>query len=350
MKRILVVDDEEAVRASLVLGLRAGLPGYIVLAAGGGREALDLLAREPVDLVITDLQMPEREELEWIAFLRREHPSLPVVVVSGRANAAEEVGTVAPVDCLTKPFSLDQLCRRVETLLAQTVRGRVENMNLASFLQLLEQEHKTCTLTVEAAGLLGQLAFLGGRLVDAVAGPLCGEEAALEIVTWENADIEMSGLEPAHPVAIEAHLSFLLMEGMRRKDEAAAKPREGAGLASILARLAALDGTAAALVGSEGDGKVLGAARGLTKAAAESMAREGATLLSRERQNARDLGDDDDAPEEILITGGERFAILRPLAQPPNAFLLVVLDRSKANLALTRMQISVLTDELAATS
>ncbi len=345
MKKILVVDDEEAVRASLVLGLRAGLAGYVVLAAGDGKEALKLLAREPVDLVITDLRMPEMDGLELIACLRREHPGLPVIVVSGRETAAEETGKVGSVDCFTKPFSLDLLCRRVEALLAQTVKGRVENMNLASFLQLLELEHKTCALTVEAAGVFGQLAFLGGRLVDAAAGALLGEEAALEIVTWENADIEMSSLEPAHPVAIEAQLSFLLMEGMRRKDEAAAKPEAGPSFAAILARLAALDGTVAALVASERDGEVLDAARGLTGATAGAMAREGATLLERQRSNARSL-DDGDAPEEILVTGGQRFAIVRPLDRPENAFLLVVLDRSQANLALARMQISAIADEL----
>jgi CheY-like chemotaxis protein len=342
MKKIVVVDDEEATRSSLALGLRAGLAGYTVLAIDGGREALALLAHETVDLVVTDLRMPERDERELIALLRQEHPGLPVVVVSGRSN-------VDSVDSFTKPINLNALCRRVEAILAETVKGRVENMNLASFLQLLELEHKTCALQVESAGRSAELFFLGGRLVDASAGELRGEEAAFEIVTWESADIEISNLEPEHPIAIRASLSFLLMEAMRRKDEAAAAGTAAAsanGLTSSLARLAALDGTVAALIALERSGEILGIAPGLSEVAAKSMAREGATLLKRERRSARSPNAND-APEEILVTSSQRFAIVRPLDRAEEgAFLLVVLDAARANLALARIQILAIAEEI----
>ena len=108
-------------------------------------------------------------------------------------------------------------------MLAQRVKGRVENISLASFLQLLEMERKTCTLSVRSpdpdADREGQLYFRAGRLVGAASGEESGREAALEIVTWEHTNIEIAdGCPPVDP-EIDVSLSFLLMEGMRLKDE-----------------------------------------------------------------------------------------------------------------------------------
>ncbi|HTQ81286.1 MAG TPA: response regulator [Thermoanaerobaculia bacterium] len=346
MKRILVVDDEEPVRASLVFGLRAGLAGCFVTAAGGGREALELLARQPVDLVVTDLRMPEMDGLELITYLRRDHPGLPVVVVSGVANAAEDAVKVGSLDCFIKPFSLDVFCRRVGEILSQTVKGRVENINLASFLQLLEIEHKTCVLRVESGGLAGQLFFRGGRLIDAVAGGLSGQEAAFEIVTWENADIEISSLAPDREAVIEASLQFLLMEAMRRKDESAASALAAQNdLAAVFEHLGSLAGLVAALVAS-GEGTPIATPPGLADETAETMAAAAAAVLAEESRMAARL-DPVEVPEEILITGGGRYAFIRPLARPGRPFLLVLLDRSTANLALSRLQVAELAQSLA---
>jgi CheY-like chemotaxis protein len=348
MKKILVVDDEEIARASLAFALRAGLSGCIVLPAGSGWEALEVLASETVDLVITDLRMPEMDGLELILFLRRNFPGLPAIVVSGRTNATEEAIKVGSLDCFTKPFNMDALCRRVGELLAETVKGRVENINLASFLQLLEIERKTCALKIESAGRTGKLFFRGGRLIDAATDGLGSEEAALEIVTWEDADIEIANLAPGFAATIEAQLCSLLVEAVLRKDEMAGEAPAGRlDFAPALVRAAALDGAVAALVAAEGDGALLGAARGLAGTAVAAMAREGADLLKRERRVAESLGDGD-APEEILVTGGERYVILRPLALAGRPFLLVALDRAAANLAVARPRLAAIAEELAA--
>ena len=76
--RILVVDDEEAVRTAVSLNLRRG--GMEVLLANSAEEALDQLASHPVDLVLTDVKMPGANGLELLTTIRKKRPELPVVV------------------------------------------------------------------------------------------------------------------------------------------------------------------------------------------------------------------------------------------------------------------------------
>lgn len=78
---VLVVDDDDAVRKVLRLMLESG--GYRVLEAGDGRQALAKVRSDEIDLVMTDLVMPEQEGFETIQVIRREWPSLKVIAMSG---------------------------------------------------------------------------------------------------------------------------------------------------------------------------------------------------------------------------------------------------------------------------
>ena len=115
--RILVVDDEEGVRGFLRTVLEEA--GYGVLEAGDGKQALQVLAASPVELVITDLVMPEVEGLETVRALRRDYPSVGIIVISGAARGsylrvAETLGAHA---ALSKPLAPEVLLAEVRTVL-----------------------------------------------------------------------------------------------------------------------------------------------------------------------------------------------------------------------------------------
>jgi CheY-like chemotaxis protein len=114
---VLVVDDEPAVRDLVKEILESG--GYEVLTACNGREAMKCLRRNLVDLVITDLLMPEQEGIETIRAIRRGQPGLKILAMSGSAaphlNTARKLGAQ---DSIRKPFSLESLLAKVEQLLA----------------------------------------------------------------------------------------------------------------------------------------------------------------------------------------------------------------------------------------
>ena len=121
MARILVIDDERLVRRTVRSALEAA--GHEVLEASNGREALQIQATTRLDLVITDLMMPEKDGMEVLLALRRDAPGLKVIAMSGGGiygqieplQAAEPLGAVAS---LQKPFTLDELRQTVERALA----------------------------------------------------------------------------------------------------------------------------------------------------------------------------------------------------------------------------------------
>ncbi len=119
MPRLLVVDDEPKL-GRLVADMLA-LDGHEVLRAGGGREALALLASRPIDVVVTDLRMPEVDGLAVLA-AARALPAPPEVVLMtayGTAESAVAAMKAGAADYVTKPFSMDELRLRIGRLAAQ---------------------------------------------------------------------------------------------------------------------------------------------------------------------------------------------------------------------------------------
>lgn len=120
MARILIVDDDEGVRAVLSFVLER--QGHEVIIATNGREALRLFGEKQPELVMTDLVMPDKEGLETILELRRKHPRVPIIAMSGggRANGADYLKMAKAMGAnrtLTKPLSMDQLPGIIDSLL-----------------------------------------------------------------------------------------------------------------------------------------------------------------------------------------------------------------------------------------
>ena len=119
MARILVIDDDVAVRATLCHVLERS--GYETVEAGDGREAIRLL--EGIDLIITDLLMPEVDGVDLLGMLRREGRTTPVIAMSGGGkvdsksylDVARALGAYAAI---AKPFDLDHLLATVRDALA----------------------------------------------------------------------------------------------------------------------------------------------------------------------------------------------------------------------------------------
>jgi DNA-binding response OmpR family regulator len=120
MNRILLIEDEENLRTLIRLSLEK--MGYAVTEARDGVEALALFNKRPVELVLTDLMMPEKEGLETIRELRKSHPKLKIIAMSGggRTDARDNLKMAKLFGATTvfsKPFSLAELGKAVSALL-----------------------------------------------------------------------------------------------------------------------------------------------------------------------------------------------------------------------------------------
>lgn len=115
-RAILVVDDEAPMRKYMGMNLKAR--GYSVLLAADGAEALEQVARTPLDLLILDIGLPGPDGLSVLSAVRRKM-TLPVLMVSARAREEDKVRALelGADDYLTKPFGVDELLDRVRMLL-----------------------------------------------------------------------------------------------------------------------------------------------------------------------------------------------------------------------------------------
>jgi two-component system response regulator MprA len=115
--RILVVDDEPAVREALRRALQ--LEGYDVELAGDGVEALERLAANGVDAVLLDVMMPRLDGLETCRRLRRDGNPLPVLMLTARDAVSDRVAGLdaGADDYVVKPFALEELLARLRALL-----------------------------------------------------------------------------------------------------------------------------------------------------------------------------------------------------------------------------------------
>lgn len=121
MARILLVDGEELVRMTVRQMLENN--GHEVTEAADGNKALAALRRAPVDLVITDILMPNKEGLETIAELRQLYPAVKIIAMSGGGRMgntkflllAERLGAEV---ILTKPFKSKELIDAIKACFA----------------------------------------------------------------------------------------------------------------------------------------------------------------------------------------------------------------------------------------
>jgi DNA-binding response OmpR family regulator len=120
--KILVIDDDDMVRDSLATVLSDR--GYDVFTARDGYRAMPVFASVRLDIVLTDILMPEQEGIETIRRMRLANPEVKIIAMSGGGriigvdvlDLAKKLGAD---DVLTKPFHPEDLLRRISALSAQ---------------------------------------------------------------------------------------------------------------------------------------------------------------------------------------------------------------------------------------
>jgi len=123
-EKILIVDDDDGVREMLadffeVLGFRS-------IVACNGREALDILDKHQVSLVISDIKMPVMDGIEMLRRIKKRHTDLDVILITGyepdySRNSVKEAGAS---DYIAKPFNIDLIERKVRLIMDRRNEGR----------------------------------------------------------------------------------------------------------------------------------------------------------------------------------------------------------------------------------
>jgi hypothetical protein len=195
---------------------------YSLLVVPGAKEAIEILLAEDIALFIIFFDIISDPVFVFLDKIDQVAPSVPCVVLSKgmdeedmRQLALHGVFRVLDVE---SEFSM--LHQTVLDGIAAGDMGHISGVALPVALQMVELERKTCTVYIKTVdGLSGTLYFNEGELFDAVTTEKEGAEAALEIVGWEDAEIDIQGFCKRRVRVIQEPLTFLLMEGARQKDE-----------------------------------------------------------------------------------------------------------------------------------
>ncbi len=134
MKQVLIVDDDLTLRTALTRYLQSR--GYVVQQASSGDEGLEAFDKNPPDLVVSDVMMPEMDGIEFCRRLRetRLGQLVPFIFLSNRSDVDDRVKghQIGADDYLVKPFAMEELVAKIE---AQLERSRRINSEIVRLMQ-----------------------------------------------------------------------------------------------------------------------------------------------------------------------------------------------------------------------
>jgi CheY-like chemotaxis protein len=353
MTNVLIVDDDLNQLRLLARVISVRGKDMTVTTAASGREAIERLERSAIDLVLTDLQMPDVNGFELLAWLVTNQPH--VVVFTMTAYPDEEsisrLRDLGSIECFTKPLDVRAMLSRLSSTLEGTVRGHVRNISLASLLQLIEMERKTCTLVVDSANRQGTLFLREGRLIDARTGGTYGTQAAITIAGWLSPAITISADCRATRDTVDRPLGYIIMEAMRLLDEeqrqiadAAALPtppplpmteRPGPISLSHFPPGQTHDADLIMIV-EQATGRVRTSVG--TNDAVDSLALLAANVYRAEVAAIARLALDDQL-EEVTITTPTQWILVRPVPTEQASLAVLVFDPRRSNVVMQRLEL-----------
>ena len=231
MDKVLIVDDDELFLDIIKQGLQNYKSQFQVLTASDGVEAIEVLKREYISVLVTDLVMPKLDGLELLAHMTRSYPATPCIVMTGYGSPAikKRADRGEILSYIEKPFDSNELAGAIIKGLDLSYEGDyLTGISVSSFLQIINMEKKTCFFEISSMDKRkGLFYFKEGIPYDALCDELEGEEAAIEMISWDYVEFRFKSL-PKEDVKqrINENLTSLIMEGAKIKDEIKAAEKE----------------------------------------------------------------------------------------------------------------------------
>jgi len=220
MNKVLIADDD----LQLLTILRESLARYSnkfeVVTVNDGLAAIKALQKQAFSLVVTDIQMPKVNGLVLLAYLAKNFPKIPCIIMTGHGTPfLEERLKRESLHYIEKPFKIPELAESIMSVLSQSeiLGGTLNGVSVVGFLKLLEMESITCLCEIHSQdGEKGYLIFENGVLYNAFYKNLKREGAARKCFQMRNVTIKFKKTPKKNiQRRIKTRLSTLLTEAMR---------------------------------------------------------------------------------------------------------------------------------------
>jgi CheY-like chemotaxis protein len=221
---ILIVEDDNKIIELLKETIKEVGNTCNIKVSHNGKEALEVLAKEKIDLALLDIRMPVMDGVQVLAELHNKNIWVPIIIMT--AHSVKDIETnlleYGIVDYLSKPLDLDKLKDGIkEVLKNREQKDSISGMSLAAILQVLEMEQRTGVISIKAGNKDGRIFFRKGRVVDIEAGGLSPEEALGDLLDNMGSEKEISieYLNHKKSERINKSLTEILLEASRLLDE-----------------------------------------------------------------------------------------------------------------------------------
>lgn len=222
-KRVLVVDDEEDLTWSISKNLAKDKKKYDLICVNSGKDALNVLQQVPVDLVISDIRMPEISGLDLLISIKEEFPTTKVIIMTayGSEDIQREVYRRGSIAYIEKPFEIEDLRDLILNNLEEKKGfvGQVSDFQLTDIIQMNCLGRLTTALQVKKGSEEGAIYFDEGNINHAEVSGMDGEEAFYEILSWQGGEFSSKKGARSKKETIFKGWQSLLLEGMKRADE-----------------------------------------------------------------------------------------------------------------------------------
>lgn len=223
MQNVLIIEYNTDLLDAVEIAFKEQEPPLNLLRAEDGEEAINILRKIPVSVLVTDLHMPKVDGLELLAHMSRHHPKTPIIMATvSTPEVMKILDNLGIYRFLKKPFKKDDLINSIFAAISLVNAGKSAGyLSTGSFLQLLQEEQRSCTLTtINHKGLKGRFYLIDGRLYDARRGDLHGEDAAVTILGWEKIALDLKDLQSKEIKArIHSSLKALIAKASRPADK-----------------------------------------------------------------------------------------------------------------------------------
>ncbi len=223
LKKVLIVDDEETLTWSMAKSLSKDREKYEVMIANNGKEALNLLKKNKIDLVISDIRMPDINGLDLLVRIKMEHPQTKVIIMTayGSSDVQKEANRRGSLYYIEKPFEISDIRKVILDLIGKKkgFQGKVFDVQLTDIIQMNCLGRLTTALVITRNGEKGVIYFNEGEIIHAECGEQKGTEAFYKILSWEEGEF-VSNIGFVPPLqTIHQSWEHLLVEAMRRTDD-----------------------------------------------------------------------------------------------------------------------------------
>lgn len=190
-KKILIVDDEEDLTWSIARSLRKENEQYEIICVNSGEEALEVLKRFSLDLLITDIRMPGIDGLMLLQHVKKYHPNIQVIVMtaSDSNELKNSILNKNEIFYIEKPFEITDLKKIIYQAVQKSTdnyKSRLIEMNLEDIIIYNCRKKFNGNLKVSNGKENGVIHFRAGEIIHAQVGTLEGEKALLNVLNWSD--------------------------------------------------------------------------------------------------------------------------------------------------------------------